>query len=342
MKKLRRWLEQVIGYACSRTTLHRVLRAQRLSWKKCQKVLKKADPQRRAAFVQQFQELFARLCRRDIRLLYIDEAHLHRDMDLGYTWAPEGKPAWRLSGCASLAERINWYGAYDFSCGQCFIWNEGSCNQAHTIEFLHHVAAWMGDEPGEVVLIWDGAPWHKAKRVQAAASELGFTVVALPSYSPDLNPIEGLWKWMREEVTRNFCHASMRHLFDACKAFIDRVNADPQRLVSRLWPRFELDLEFEKFLVSNGTHISVGSSPTSLPSRCCAARFVNCAITLTFRCSSLVFSCSTSCLVFNGRQYLSSFLYQRISRPVGLFFLAITFSRLSITPGIKCLGLSPK
>ena len=68
--------------------------------------------------------------RRDIRLLYIDEAHLHRDMDLGYTWAPEGKPAWRLSGCASLAERINWYGAYDFSCGQCFIWNEGSCNQA--------------------------------------------------------------------------------------------------------------------------------------------------------------------------------------------------------------------
>ena len=250
MKKLRRWLEQVIGYACSRTTLHRVLRAQRLSWKKCQKVLKKADPQRRAAFVQQFQELFARLCRRDIRLLYIDEAHLHRDMDLGYTWAPEGKPAWRLSGCASLAERINWYGAYDFSCGQCFIWNEGSCNQAHTIEFLHHVAAWMGDEPGEVVLIWDGAPWHKAKRVQAAASELGFTVVALPSYSPDLNPIEGLWKWMREEVTRNFCHASMRHLFDACKAFIDRVNADPQRLVSRFWPRFELDLEFEKFLVS--------------------------------------------------------------------------------------------
>ena len=108
----------------------------------------------------------------------------------------------------------------------------------------------MGDEPGEVVLIWDGAPWHKAKRVQAAASELGFTLVALPSYSPDLNPIEGLWKWMREEVTRNFCHASMRHLFDACKAFIDRINTDPQRLVSRLWPRFELDLEFEKFLVS--------------------------------------------------------------------------------------------
>ena len=60
----------------------------------------------------------------------------------------------------------------------------------------------------------------------------------------------GLWKWMREEVTRHFCHASMRHLFDACEAFIDRISADPQRLVSRLSPRLGLDPEFEKFLVS--------------------------------------------------------------------------------------------
>ena len=81
-------------------------------------------------------------------------------------------------------------------------------------------------------------------------------MVALPSYSPDLNPIEGLWKWMREEVTRNFCHASMCHLFDACKAFIDRINANPQRVVSRLWPRFEPTPAFEKFLVSRWIYFS--------------------------------------------------------------------------------------
>ena len=250
LKKLQRWLKQTLGRACSRGALYRIVRAQNLSWKKGQKVLNRADPQLRAAFVEAFQELFARVCRQEVRLLYIDEAHLHRDMDLGYTWAPQNKPAWCLSGCASLAERINWYGAYDFSHGQCFIWNEGHCNQARTIEFLHHVAAWLGDEPGTVVVIWDGAPWHRAKKVQEAAATLGFTLVALPSYSPDLNPIEGLWKWMREEVTRNFCHATLRNLFDACKAFIERINADPQQLVSRLWPRFELDPEFEKFLVS--------------------------------------------------------------------------------------------
>ncbi|MCB0127218.1 MAG: transposase [Caldilineaceae bacterium] len=56
--------------------------------------------------------------------------------------------------------------------------------------------------------IWDGGPCHRAKIVQAAAAELGFTLIALPGYSPDLNPIEGLWKWMREDVTHHHCYST--------------------------------------------------------------------------------------------------------------------------------------
>ena len=43
----------------------------------------------------------------------------------------------------------------------------------------------------------------------------------------------------------------MRQLFDACKAFIDRINAHPYQVVTRLWPKFELDPDYEKLLVSN-------------------------------------------------------------------------------------------
>ena len=42
----------------------------------------------------------------------------------------------------------------------------------------------------------------------------------------------------------------MRELFDACKAFVERINADPLAVINRLWPKFELDPEFEKLLVS--------------------------------------------------------------------------------------------
>ena len=41
-----------------------------------------------------------------------------------------------------------------------------------------------------------------------------------------------------------------RELFDACKAFIDRINTDPFATIKRLWPKLELDPDFEKLLVS--------------------------------------------------------------------------------------------
>jgi transposase len=251
LKKVRRWVQQVLRCEVSRTTLRTLLKQKGLSWKKCQKVLKKAKPAQRAAFITEFQQLFSQVCQEKLRLIYIDEAHFHREMDLGYTWAAQGKPAWRLSDCPPLSDRINWFGAYDFSQAQGFIWNEGNCNQANTIQFLHRLAEWLGPLTTPVLIIWDGAPWHKAKAVQEAAAELGFSLRPLPGYSPDLNPIEGLWKWMREEVTHNHCYLTLRELFDACKAFIERINAAPDQLLARLWPKFELDPDFEKLLVSN-------------------------------------------------------------------------------------------
>lgn len=251
LKKVRRWVKQVFRCTVSRSALRILLKQNGLSWKKCQKVLKKASPEKRAAFIEAFQKIFAQVCQEEMRLIYIDESHFHRDMDLGYTWATTGKPAWRLSDCPPLSERINWYGAYDFSQAQCFIWNEGSCNKEHTVKFLHHLAEWLRPLSSPVMIIWDGAPWHRAKLVQQAAADLGFILHPLPGYSPDLNPIEGLWKWMRQEVTFNHCHLTMRQLFDACKAFIERLNAAPDQILSRLWPKFQLDPDFEKLLLSN-------------------------------------------------------------------------------------------
>lgn len=250
LKKVRHLVKQELGSEVSRNTVRTLLKGQRLSWKKCQKLLKKADPEKRAAFIQQFQLLYEQACREEIVLVYVDEAHFHRDMEPGYTWSSIGEVAWRASDCPPLADRLNWYGAYDFNHGQCLIWNEGNCNQEHTATFLQRLADWLGAVSSPVVIIWDGAPWHRAQAVQAAAARLGFTLFPLPAYSPDLNPIEGLWKWMRSEVTRNHCHATMRHLFDACKAFIDRINVDPQAIISRLWPKFELDTDLEELLVS--------------------------------------------------------------------------------------------
>jgi hypothetical protein len=50
---------------------------------------------------------------------------------------------------------------------------------------------------------------------------------------------------MREEVTQYHRHATIVQRFDACQAFIHRINAGPEPVISRLWPKFNLDRDCE-------------------------------------------------------------------------------------------------
>jgi hypothetical protein len=251
LKKLRQWVLSTFGRLVGRNAIRRMLRAAQLSWKKIKKRLGKAKPGKRAEHITQLEGLFARVCRSEVTLIYIDESHFHQDLDEGYTWGPKGKRSWRVSTTPGLSERLNWYGAYDFSHGQCLIWEDGPCDGQATCHFLERMARWRAGLPGQLVVIWDNAPCPIARVVQAHAEELGIELVALLGYSPDLNPIERLWDWMRDEVTRGHCHNSLKSLREACRRFIAGINGDPQEVVDRLWPKFELDPEYEaKLLVS--------------------------------------------------------------------------------------------
>jgi transposase len=231
--------------------LRTILKQAGLSWKKCKKRFRKANAAKRAAFVAEFQQVYEQMCQGQVRIIYLDESHFHQDLDLGYTWTPTGQPAWRESFSPPLSARLNWYGAYDFSQGRCLIWEDGPCNTTNTLKFLKHLADWLGHDDRPTVIIWDGAPWHRAKKVRRWAAHLGFQLMPWPAYRPDLNPIEGLWHGMRQEVTQLFCHPSLTALADDSLAFIDQINLDPNALITRLWPKFDLDPAYEKLLVSN-------------------------------------------------------------------------------------------
>lgn len=65
-----------------RTTLRTLLKQAGLSWKKSKKALGKANPKKRAEFVADFQAWFEQVCQGQVRLIYIDEVHLHQDLAL--------------------------------------------------------------------------------------------------------------------------------------------------------------------------------------------------------------------------------------------------------------------
>jgi hypothetical protein len=74
-------------------------------------------------------------------------------------------------------------------------------------------------------LVWDGAPSHADADVRAA----GLPLVALPPYSPELNPAERLFEEVRRHVEGTVC-ATLADKVDAVQAFLEDLDADPVRV----------------------------------------------------------------------------------------------------------------
>jgi transposase len=220
LRKIRHIVCLVFAVTCARSTIWKALRQLGLSWKKTKKLLGKAKTEDRLAHLDSLDVWFGEMARGERTLVYVDEAHIHQDLDLGFGWSRRGVPFYVPSTSPGLHAKVNWYGAYDFTNGRVMLWAYPKCNGLNSADFLRRVAEWLKGCPRPTV-IWDGSPVHRAKVAMAAAQEVEIEIQRLPGYSPDLNPIEGLWKWIREEVTGGFCHLDVEALFQACKDFAE-------------------------------------------------------------------------------------------------------------------------
>ena len=113
---------------------------------------------------------------------------------------------------------------------------------------LQRLRAEVPERP--LIVLWDRAPYHRAKAVREAARTLDIDLVPLPGYSPDLRPVEALWRWLREDVTYHHCHASADDLTRRVGDFEVRLNRDPFVIADRLWVKDTLDPEEEKLRFS--------------------------------------------------------------------------------------------
>ena len=237
------------GRVCCRETVRAALHRLGLSWKKARKLLGRANREKREAFIEQIRPLLAAAQKDQRRLVYLDEAHVHQDADLGYGWAERGKRLHVASTSPGLSARVSFYGLYLFNEGQVRVWPYPRANGEHTIDVLRRLRAEVPN--GKLVLIWDGAPYQRAKTVWAEAARLGIKLLPLPGYSPDLMPVEALWRWLREDVTYNHCHATADDLIRRVAAFQNRVNQDPCTMADRLWVKNHLDPDEEKLRFSS-------------------------------------------------------------------------------------------
>jgi len=248
LRRLVGWVRERFGLVCCRETIRTVLHRRKLSWKKAKKLLGRADPEQRQAFIEQLQSVLEGAQRDQHLVVFLDEAHIHQDADLGYGWAERGQRLWIASSSPRLSARVSFYGLYLYNEGQVRLWPFRRANGDHTIEVLRRLRAEWPDR--KLLVLWDGAPYHRAQAVREAARALDIRLMPLPGYSPDLMPVEALWHWLREDVTYHHCHASADDLTRRVADFEARLNREPFVIADRLWVKDHLNPEEEKLRFS--------------------------------------------------------------------------------------------
>lgn len=128
-------------------------------------------------------------------LFFVDAAHFVLGPFLGFVWcftrlfikAPAGR------------QRHNVLGALHATTRQLVtVTNDSYINALSVIELLKKLAAQFTDAP--ITLVMDNARYQRCQVVMAAAKQLGIELLFLPAYSPNLNLIERLWKFVKKKA----------------------------------------------------------------------------------------------------------------------------------------------
>jgi len=130
-----------------------------------------------------------------------DEASFALWGSLSYTWVRKGhQPQVKTTG---LRKGYKVFGAIEFFSGRLIY--QGTEERFQSNSYQSFLLYLLSQVPGKIILIQDGARYHTSKSTREffIQHQDRLIVYNLPSYSPDYNPIEYLWKKVKTKATHN-------------------------------------------------------------------------------------------------------------------------------------------
>ncbi len=157
-------------------------------------------------------------------LVFVDESGFYLLPGVVKTYAPKGRTPivdeWQTRDHLSVMGGVTPQGkVYSLV-------RPTSLNGLHTIEFLVHLGRLGADR---LLVVWDGSPIHRRAEVKAFVAEAGDAIhlEPLPPYAPDLNPVEWLWRQMKEVEMRNLTCLDLEQLHMELHLALGRVRQKP-------------------------------------------------------------------------------------------------------------------
>ena len=193
------------------------------SYKKPAIVPGKANEQQQIEWIAEYEKLRATLMR-DETICFIDGVHPTHNVQSAYGWIKKGVR--KEIAANSGRSRLNLTGALDVISYRLIVQADRTLNTEATISFLQKMEAAYPDK-NRIHVFCDNASYYKNQLVQEYLQNSKITLYFLPPYSPNLNPIERLWKWMKERVIYNTYYPEFDEFKSAILGFLNLVSSLP-------------------------------------------------------------------------------------------------------------------
>lgn len=156
--------------------------------------------------------------------MFFDEGRFGLRSTTMRIWAEKGK----VASIKVMQGFKNFY-AYSSVCpfdGENFSLLLPGVNTEFMSIFLEHLSSNFPNL--KILLIMDQAGWHKSKELKVYEN---IELIYLPAYSPELNPVEKLWEWIKKECSHNFIYKDLEDLGKAvCIEYQKLTDNDYKRL----------------------------------------------------------------------------------------------------------------
>lgn len=206
------------------------------SYKKPTGVPHKFSAEAQQVFVEAYNRLKSDVG--DDPILFIDGVHPTQGTKLAYGWMPKGRKT--IVETTGSRTRLNIMGALNLNdIGSTVIREYDTINSLNIGQFFIAIRETYPITQ-KVHIILDGAGYHRSELVNDWAYVMNIELHYLPPYSPNLNPIERLWKVMNEEVRNNRYFASAKEFREEILAFFrERLPALAGALSRRINDNFQ-------------------------------------------------------------------------------------------------------
>ncbi|WP_267897299.1 IS630 family transposase [Peribacillus saganii] len=204
-----------------------------LSYTRPTYILKKADLIKQTEFKNETFPALKKLLNGDIdHILFEDESMIRDYQAIQCSWFLKGKQ--RLIPTYGQHRGAKLLGTLNYETGEVFVAEAHRYDAKVFLEFLKLVLLKYPD--GKIVMILDNARIHHAKLIQPFLEEnkARLQLVFLPPYSPELNLVEGFWKWMKETVINNVFYAKVQDILLNVRKFVVDIGRNPDTVINRL------------------------------------------------------------------------------------------------------------